>query len=169
MFFIFVEIIQKSPVKFGYYFSRKVIDNNKKLCYNIITVKGTTQKKKEFLKMKNVMKRAWEIYRTLTGKHLEKLSKALKRAWVEIKTVANKVNFGGYAKVAKTEKVCGDCSYLTFKGWENYGKKRIYINDYKRRTLGYIENGEVIIKDNQGNFKSEIDFAINSFMATYNF
>lgn len=35
--------------------------------------------------MKNVMKRAWEIYRTLTGNRIAKLSAALKMAWNEIK------------------------------------------------------------------------------------
>lgn len=119
--------------------------------------------------MKNIMKRAWEIYRTLAGKHLEKLSEALKRAWAEVKAVANKVDFGGYAKVARTENPSCDCHYLTFKAWENYGKKRIYINDYKRRTLGYIENGNVIIKDNQGLWQSEIDMAIANFKSAYNF
>lgn len=40
--------------------------------------------------MKNIMKRAWEIYRTLTGRHLEKLSAALKKAWAEIKFASKK-------------------------------------------------------------------------------
>lgn len=35
--------------------------------------------------MKNVMRRAWEIYRRLTGDRLAKLSMALKRAWAEKK------------------------------------------------------------------------------------
>lgn len=40
--------------------------------------------------MKNIMKRAWEIYKTLTGKHLEKLSAALKKAWSEFKASSAK-------------------------------------------------------------------------------
>lgn len=35
--------------------------------------------------MKSVMRRAWEIYRRLTGDRLAKLSMALKRAWAEKK------------------------------------------------------------------------------------
>ena len=119
--------------------------------------------------MKNVMKRAWEIYRTLTGDRLAKLSMALKMAWAEVKKAVEKVVFNGFAKVAKKEDTYSDCCFLTFKAWENYGKKRIYINDYKRRTLGYIENGEVIIKDKQGNFDSEIEYAINNFKSQYAF
>lgn len=119
--------------------------------------------------MKNIMKRAWEIYRTLTGDRLAKLSQALKMAWAEVKKTVEKVVFNGFAKVAKKEDTYGDCCFLTFKAWEKYGKKRIYINDYKRRTLGYIENGEVIIKDKQGNFDSEIEYALNNFKSQYAF
>lgn len=35
--------------------------------------------------MKNIMKRAWEIYRTLEGDRLAKLAMALKQAWAEAK------------------------------------------------------------------------------------
>ena len=40
--------------------------------------------------MKNVMKRAWEIFRTLTGDRDAKLSYALKKAWEEAKSKAKK-------------------------------------------------------------------------------
>lgn len=36
--------------------------------------------------MKKIMKRAWEIYRTLEGDRLAKLSMALRQAWAEAKT-----------------------------------------------------------------------------------
>lgn len=115
------------------------------------------------------MKRAWEIYRTLTGDRIAKLSAALKQAWAEVKNAVKKVVFSGVATVAKKENTYDESCFLTFKAWEKYGKKRIYINDYKNRTIGYIENGETIIKDNQGNYRSEIDFAINNFKAQYEF
>jgi hypothetical protein len=41
--------------------------------------------------MKNVMTRAWEIYRTLEGDRLAKLSYALKQAWSEFKGGLNKM------------------------------------------------------------------------------
>jgi hypothetical protein len=36
--------------------------------------------------MKQIMKRAWEIYRTLVGDRIAKLSMALRQAWKEMKT-----------------------------------------------------------------------------------
>lgn len=118
--------------------------------------------------MKKVMIRAWEIYRTLKGDRIAKLSQALRMAWVEVKKAAKKT-FEKAVAVAKKECTYDDSCYLTFKKWENYGKKRIYINDYKGRTLGFIENGNVTINDNQGNYQSEIDYALNAFMSTYAF
>lgn len=94
-----------------------------------------------------IMKRAWEFVKksTLT------MSWALKLAWEEakamIKTNLNK--FDKYEKVARihngeTNPNIGtdcdsDCNYYTFKRWEKSGYRRIYINDYKRRSLGYID------------------------------
>ena len=120
--------------------------------------------------MKNLMKRAWEIYRTLTGNHIAKLSRALKMAWAEVKT-AVKEAFSGFAKVAKMDNPYSDSSYLTFKLWEKNGYKRVYINDYKRRTLGYIDvnTKAVVIEDNQGNSDAEVNTAVNSFLNTYAF
>jgi len=122
--------------------------------------------------MKKIMKRAWEIYRTLTGDHRAKISMALRQAWAEAKNAAKnaaKKAFNGFAKVARTDDPYGECCYFAFKLWEKYGKKRIYINDYKRRTIGYIENGEFVLKDRQGNFQEEIDFALNAFRSSYAF
>ncbi|WP_405345935.1 hypothetical protein [Ruminococcus sp.] len=116
--------------------------------------------------MMNVMKRAWEIYRTLIGDHTAKLAMALRQAWAEAKNTT-KTAFEGFAKVAKCAETYHDCHFLTFKLWEKGDKKRIYINDYKRRTLGYIENGNTIINDRQGNTQEEIDYALNAFNATY--
>lgn len=120
--------------------------------------------------MMNVMNRAWEIYRTLTGDHIAKLSAALKMAWAEVKNAAKKA-FEQVAQVAKMAETYGDSCYLTFKAWEKGGKRRIYINDYKRRTLGYInrDNGDVVIDDRCGNTQEQIDYAINNFKATYAF
>lgn len=77
--------------------------------------------------------------------------------------------FEGIAKIAKNDNAHDDYCYLTFKMWEKGNKKRIYINDYKCRTIGYIENNEIIINDRQGNSQNEIDFAINNFRNTYVF
>lgn len=69
--------------------------------------------------------------------------------------------FKGNAKVVKVENgkvnmYCGteydcECNYLTFNLWEKGNKKRIYVNDYKRRSVGYIDvaNGNEIVTDNR--------------------
>lgn len=120
--------------------------------------------------MKKIMKRAWEIYRTLTGTHKSKISIALKKAWSEVKTMVKKT-FEKIAVVARCENPDTDsrCEYLTFKAWSKGDKKRIYISDYKNRTLGYIdrENGEVIINDRQGMHQHEVDYALNAFFNAY--
>lgn len=120
--------------------------------------------------MKQIMKRAWEIYRTLTGDKLAKLSMALRQAWAEVKA-AVKQQFNGFAKIAQPSRASGndECCYLYFKGWQRYGKSRVYINDYKDRTLGYIENGEAIVNNKQGLDIADINACIAQFINGYNF
>ena len=84
----------------------------------------------------------------------------------KVKSMITKINgtisFEGSART-------GECDMLTFKYWAKNGKERIYINDYKRRTIGYIDvtTGEVVINNNQGNYDSEIEMAIEGFIAEY--
>lgn len=61
--------------------------------------------------------------------------------------------------------------FLNFKLWEKGGKKRIYVNDYKRRTLGYIdsETKEWMWSDNNGLTKDQVNAAIEAFKAEYDF
>ena len=60
-----------------------------------------------------------------------------------------------------------DSQHLTFKYWSKGDKHRVYIVDYKRRTLGYIDldNNAVEINDRQGNTQADIDYAVAAFMA----
>jgi hypothetical protein len=72
------------------------------------------------------------------------------------------------AKAANTDSEV-DSQHLTFKYWSKGDKHRIYIVDYKRRTLGYIDldNGNAVeISDRQGNTQAEIDYAIAAFMSS---
>ena len=58
--------------------------------------------------MKELMKKAWAIYRTLTiGTHFEKLSVALRRAWKEVKamTMTLKKDLGCIGKSVTTGEV----------------------------------------------------------------
>ena len=78
------------------------------------------------------------------------------------------ISFEGSARFTKNGRT-DECDMLTFKYWAKNGKERIYINDYKRRTIGYIDvtTGEVVINDKQGNYESEIEMAIEGFIAEY--
>ena len=78
------------------------------------------------------------------------------------------ISFEGSATFTKNGRT-DECDMLTFKYWAKNGKERIYINDYKRRTIGYIDvtTGEVVINNNQGNYESEIEMAIEGFVAEY--
>ncbi len=66
------------------------------------------------------------------------------------------ISFEGSAKFTKNGRT-DECDMLTFKNWAKNGKERIYINDYKRRTIGYIDvtTGEVVINDKQGTTKAK--------------
>ena len=86
--------------------------------------------------LSNIMKRAWELVK----KAGMTISSGLKKAWKEVKTVKEK--FEKKAKILKPgydETRCSDSAYLYFSLWEKYGKSRIYINDYKQRTLAFID------------------------------
>lgn len=63
------------------------------------------------------------------------------------------------------------CGQLTFNRWEKGGKKRIYINDYKRRTIGYIDIDTKVYTqyDNQGLTAAEINGTIEDFRNQYEF
>lgn len=57
--------------------------------------------------------------------------------------------------------------YIYFKYWEKSDKRRVYLNDYRRRTIGYIdcETKEFLLLDNQGlSKKDEIFVAVDNFL-----
>lgn len=70
--------------------------------------------------MKKIMKRAWEIYRTLTGAHREKMSIALKMAWAEVATTSNE-----FVKLEGTEK---QVAYAERIRYEVFGKHTSKLN-----------------------------------------
>ena len=119
--------------------------------------------------MRNVMTRAWEIYRELQGDHTAKLAMALRMAWAEAKAVTEKEELTGTAQIVipGRENYGDESMYLNFKAWAKADKKRIYINDYKRRTLGYIENGTLTITDTCGISRVTITAMFDTFAAKY--
>lgn len=104
--------------------------------------------------LSNIMKRAWELVK----KAGLCISEGLKLAWKEAKHMKEK--FKKCAKIAKRKngeieneyvgtEYDSDSNYFTFKLWERDDKKRIYVNDYKRRAVGYIDcnNNNCIVSD----------------------
>ena len=70
------------------------------------------------------------------------------------------------AKIAKRANAESDSHFLTFNLWVKGDKHRVYINDYKRRTIGYIDldnNNALVVNDRQGNTQDEIDYAVAAF------
>lgn len=102
--------------------------------------------------LSNIMKRAWEIVKQAA----ETMSEALKQAWKEAKDMMEKIKFDGRARVAKVyngeiSQTVGtdnesESDFFTFSLWERGSMKRIYINDYKRRSMGYIDvtTGQIV-------------------------
>lgn len=94
--------------------------------------------------LSNIMKRAWELVKT-AGMNI---SAGLKKAWKEAKKMGEKIKFEGRAKIAKIingkanpyigTEYDDESNYFTFNLWKKGNHKRIYINDYKRRSMGYI-------------------------------
>ena len=115
--------------------------------------------------LRKIMKRAWEMVKTLGFS----LSSALKKAWEEAKVLANKIKFEKYCKILKPGQLegYGDSCYLFFKRWTKNGHDRIYVNDYKRRTIGFFENGEFTKYDNMGNTIEELNGTLAKFLEMY--
>lgn len=84
-------------------------------------------------------------------------------------------SFSGTAKVPKIEKgkqnpnigtyYDSDSNYLTFKLWEKGDKKRIYVNDYKRRAVGYIDvnSGKIETEYSKGAVPETIDYFLKHY------
>lgn len=90
-----------------------------------------------------------------------------------------KIEFAGNAKIAKmhngeTNPYIGteydsESNYLYFDRWEKYGKKRIYVNDYKGRAVAYIDcNNDNEIVTDFGSRSEEVE-TINHFIGAYVF
>lgn len=60
-----------------------------------------------------------------------------------------------------------ESKFTYFKRWEKGGKRRIYVNDYKRRTYGYIDISTKEYVEIEHN--NNIEKTITRFMAEYEF
>lgn len=121
--------------------------------------------------LSNIMKRAWELVK----KAGMTISSGLRKAWEEAKHTM--IKFERYAKVAIVDANgtcnpnCGsahddESNYLIFKLWEKNGRKRVYANDYKKRSVGYIDlnsNNSIVSDFTKGEFFETMKY----FVANY--
>lgn len=125
--------------------------------------------------LSKIMKRAWELVK----KAAHTMSNALKKAWEEAKELSEKIKFEGNAKVAKLlhgesnpyigTEYDSDSNYFFFRRWKKNGYERIYVNDYKGRSVAYIDccNENSIVTNYS--CKSEVWETVKHFLETYNF
>ena len=118
--------------------------------------------------LSNIMKRAWELVKEAGAT----ISSGLKTAWEEAKAAATKKSFAGYTKmeVVGRENYSNDddAKYVSVKTWNKNGMSRIYFNDYKRRTIGYIDCETKEISCGRG-FALDFLATIEKFAAEYAF
>lgn len=123
--------------------------------------------------LSKIMKRAWELVKKMGMT----ISSGLKKAWEEAKHTM--IKFEGTSEIAIVD-ANGECNpncgtsnddgsnYLTFKMWEKYGHKRVYVSDYKNRTVGYINcnnNNQIVSEFSKGDFFETMKW----FVANYEF
>lgn len=121
--------------------------------------------------LSKIMKRAWELVK----KSAMTISSGLKKAWEEAKRTM--IKFERRAKVAIVDANgicnpnCGkenddESNYLMFKLWEKYGRKRIYVSDYKTRTVGYIDcdnNNTIETEFSRGDFVETMKYFVTNY------
>ena len=116
--------------------------------------------------LSNIMKRAWELVK----KAGMTISSGLKKAWEEAKGM--KKTFNGYLKmvVVGRENYSSedDAKYVSARKWEKSGMKRVYFNDCKRRTVGYVDCNTKELFSN-GGFAKEFIPTMEKFVSEYEF
>lgn len=96
--------------------------------------------------MKKIMRRAWEIYRTLEGDHRAKLALALRQAWKEAKkespeSIIEKLQAQG----------------LKVTRWTKYGHDRIYVKGFHYSKEYYIDLSTMTAYPNRPGCASNIE------------
>lgn len=95
--------------------------------------------------MKKIMKRAWEIYRTLEGNRLARLSYALKQAHKEAKQPTPE-------EIKKTLEAQG----LKVTRWTKNGNDRFYVKGFHFSKEYYIDLTNMTAKGNKAGTNSDM-------------
>jgi hypothetical protein len=95
--------------------------------------------------MKNVMSRAWEIYRGMEGDHRAKLALALRQAWKEAKkespeSIIEKLQAQG----------------LKVTRWTKYGNDRLYVKGFHYSKEYYVDLVKMVAVPNRPGAASDI-------------
>jgi len=96
--------------------------------------------------MKNIMRRAWEIYRTLEGDHRAKLSLALKTAWRETTSIESP------EEIIEKLRAQG----LKVTRWTKYGNDRLYVKGFHYSKEYYIDLNRMVAVPNRPGTASDI-------------
>lgn len=116
--------------------------------------------------MSKIMNRAWELVKKMGMT----ISAGLKKAWKEAKAMVEKKKIEQRVKILKPGYPdCADSNFLFFNRYQKNGKNRIYVNDYKRRTIGFFEDGVFTKYDNQGNTNADLEATLAVFQESYEF
>ena len=97
--------------------------------------------------MKKIMIRAWEIYRTLEGDHIAKLSLALRTAWREASSVETP------EEIIEKLRAQG----LKVTRWTKYGHDRIYVSGFHYSKEYYIDLSTMTAYPNRPGCASNIE------------
>lgn len=109
---------------------------------------------------KQIMKRAWEIYRTLEGDKIAKLSMALRQAWAEAKAQTSCTEMGWNVKALEA---------MGATRWTKYGKDRLYLSKCGAQIIGLAvdryNSGNICSAEINGESISNTE--ANRYMSTY--
>ena len=95
---------------------------------------------------KNIMKRAWEVYRTLEGHHEAKLSLALRTAWRETTSIETP------EEIIERLQAQG----LKVTRWSKYGHDRVYVSGFHYSKEYYIDLIRMVAVPNRPGTASDI-------------
>lgn len=107
-----------------------------------------------------IMTRAWEIFRTLVGDRIAKLSMALRQAWAEAKAQTSGTEMGWNVKALES---------MGATRWTKYGKDRLYLSKCGAQIIGLAvdryNSGNICSAEINGERISNAE--ANRYMSTY--
>lgn len=128
--------------------------------------------------MKNIMKRAWEIYRTLTGDRQVKMSMALRQAWAESRNTKSEkeICIDRLNTIVANSSTYDYCEFeISVSDWQKNGKDRTYFSiiekssnrksshHYAKKDYGYFDNIANVYVPSNNSLHDNLNFGGNRF------